>query len=73
MSPSSVILEHFPTWLIDAGVEVYTPRGFGRVVCGLDTDSSWPGLESYIVELDDDQGRTVMKAADLQVVERVGS
>jgi hypothetical protein len=56
---------------IQAGMEVFTPRGFGKVVCRCEGDPYWAGF--VVVELDDDQGRAPMRAADLQVVDRVGS
>jgi len=58
---------------IEAGVEVFTPRGFGTVVSEFVGDPFFTGPRAFLVELDDDQGRTVVRFADLQVVERVGA
>lgn len=51
-------------------MEVFTSRGYGKVVCRFRGDGNWPVPDLYVVELDDDGGRMPVRGVDLQVVDR---
>lgn len=50
--------------------EVYTPRGYGRIVCRFYGHKIFAGPPAYVIELDDDGGRYVEVASNIQVVDR---
>lgn len=53
--------------------EVFTPRGYGRIVCRFYGHEMFSGPPAYVIELDDDGGRYVEVASNIQVVDRVAA